>query len=497
MSTTSAQNSPCRDEIGREHAVHLDSQDPLRHTRELFLIPTLNQVKAETIEQLDGPRFHDSSPESVYLSGNSLGLQPRITSIRLQQHLLTWASQGVQGHMKTLRGSSLPQWLDADVFAAEKLAFIVGARPSEVAIMATLSANLHLLMSAFYKPDRNGRHRIIIESQAFPSDNFVAESQIRHHDLDPSTSLLVIQPPPQEDTISTSQILSVIEEYAASTAILLLPGIQYYTGQLLDIPTITAAANKAGILTIWDLAHAIGNVELKLHEWNVDAAVWCSYKYLNAGPGSIGGMFVHEKHYQVSSDSMEEEKSRRLCGWWGSQKASRFIMDNQFVPIPGAGGFQLSNPSILDITSLAASLEIFQIACLGREEDSSTSTGILPLRNKSMKLTRFLEACLENLVYFKLETFRIITPADPQQRGAQLSLRLEPGLSSSIMAELSDLGVIIDERKPDVLRVTPVPLYNTFLDCWLFVEAFESAIATALLKKDLPSNPPTPHTQGP
>lgn len=279
----------------------------------------------------------------------------------------------------------------------------------------------------------------------------------------------------------------MIEEHAATTAILLLPGIQYYTGQLLDIPTITAAANKAGILTIWDLAHAIGNVELKLHEWNVDAAVWCSYKYLNAGPGSIGGMFVHEKHAQGSTHGTGEGKYRRLCGWWGSEKASRFIMNNDFVPIPGAGGFQLSNPSILDITSLAASLEVFQTACLGGEPESSANSGILPLRNKSIKLTRYLEACLENLECFKLHKFRIITPADPQQRGAQLSLRLEPGLLGFIMVQLSNRGIIIDERKPDVIRVAPTPLYNTFLDCWLFVEAFRAALAAALLQKNPPA----------
>ena len=246
--------------------------------------------------------------------------------------------------------------------------------------METLTANLHLLMAAFYKPDINGRHKIIIEGKAFPSDHvspqanrfsqasrlaniekYAVESQVKHHGLSPATSMITIEPDEPTDTISTSQVLSIIAEHASTTAILLLPGIQFYTGQFLDIPTITTAARKVGIFVIWDLAHAVGNVPLKLHDWDVDAAAWCSYKYLNAGPGAIGGLFVHERNGSLSA-ATDGGFVNRLSGWWGSDKKSRFAMENRFVPIPGAAGFQLSNPSILDITSLNASLEVFKKA---------------------------------------------------------------------------------------------------------------------------------------
>lgn len=301
-----------------------------------------------------------------------------------------------------------------------------------------------------------------------PTIQFAAESQILHHNLSPSTSLITMEPPglPQS-ALSTTHILSVIEKHASTTAVLLLPGIQFYTGQYFDIPTITKAAQAAGIFVIWDLAHAVGNVELRLHDWNVDAAVWCSYKYLNAGPGAVGGLFVHEKNSQVSSEAGKLTFANRLSGWWGSSKASRFTMDNKFVPIPGASGFQLSNPSILDITSLNASLEIFEKA-----------GGMQPLRARSIKLTSHLETLLKNMPTYSKE-FEIITPSDPTQRGAQLSLKLQPGLLDSVMKILEERGVVVDERRPDVIRVAPAPLYNSFEDCFLFVEAFGEALHLA------------------
>lgn len=279
---------------------------------------------------------------------------------------------------------------------------------------------------------------------------------------------------PTHKIITTTQILQTLKTHADDTAILLLPGIQYYTGQLLDISTITEAAHALGIFVIWDLAHAVGNVPLQLHDWNVDAAVWCSYKYLNSGPGAAGGFFVHEKHGRVSaSENGQKEFNSRLAGWWGSDKSSRFEMDNKFIPIPGAAGFQLSNPSILDITSLTASLEVFALA-----------GGMAPLREKSLKLTGYLESLLLNMDAYKSKVFEIITPTDSNQRGAQLSLKLEPGLLDVVMEILVEKGVVVDERRPDVVRVAPAPLYNNFEDILNFIEAFREAINVAMKAKE-------------
>lgn len=260
-----------------------------------------------------------------------------------------------------------------------------------------------------------------------------------------------------------------MEEHAPETALLLLPGIQFYTGALLDIHAITKFAHAHDIFVIFDLAHAVGNVPLELHEWGVDAAVWCSYKYLNSGPGAAGGLFVHEKNATVSvTRDGKKLFPNRLSGWWGSDKSSRFNMDNNFVPIPGAAGFQLSNPSILDLTSICASLEVF-----------SKAGGIAPLRAKSLQLTAHLETLLEETKAFKEGRFSIITPKDPKQRGAQLSLKLKPGLLDRVMEGLEQGGVVVDERRPDVIRVAPAPLYNTFSDCWEFVRAFELSVTLA------------------
>ncbi|KAH7393470.1 kynureninase [Cadophora sp. MPI-SDFR-AT-0126] len=469
MSATDAPDGESPHVYSREYAVSLDSQDSLKQTRDEFFIPSKAQLKVNSLPE--AARDASSDAPSIYLCGNSLGLQPRLVSTRMQQYFSTWATQGVYGHFKPLAESPLPTWLDADTRASECIAPIVGALPSEVAVMETLTANLHLLLSAFYKPDINGRHKIIIESQAFPSDHFAAESQILHHNLEPERSLITIEAPSQpQPPLSTSHILSIIKEHGPTTAILLLPGIQYYTGQYLDIPTITDAAHEAGIFVIWDLAHAVGNVPLQLHDWNVDAAVWCSYKYLNAGPGAAGGLFVHENNSQVATrGSGKKVFTNRLSGWWGSDKSSRFAMDNKFVPIPGAAGFQLSNPSILDITSLTASLEVFALA-----------GGIGPLRAKSLQLTSHLETLLLNMPAYTKNQFEIITPKEPEARGAQLSLKLQPGLLDKVMEGLEERGVVVDERRPDVIRVAPAPLYNTFRDCWDFVTAFGEALDDAL-----------------
>ena len=285
--------------------------------------------------------------------------------------------------------------------------------------------------------------------------------------------MITIEPPSATTSIlTTSHILSVISQHASTTALLLLPGVQFYSGQLLDIPAITRAAHEAGIFIIWDLAHAVGNVPLHLHDWGVDAAAWCSYKYLNSGPGTIGGLFVHERNAKVTAEG-EKKFVNRLAGWWGSDKSSRFAMDNTFIPIPGASGFQLSNPSIFDITSLNASLEVFNMA-----------GGMEPLREKSVKLTGYLETMLLAMAAFSAKRFEVITPKEKDQRGAQLSLKLEGGLLDVVMKQLEEKGVVVDERRPDVIRVAPAPLYNTFEDCWEFVSAFREALEVALKLKE-------------
>ncbi|TAQ85626.1 hypothetical protein B7494_g6053 [Chlorociboria aeruginascens] len=455
-----------QDVYSRDHAIALDAEDPLRHMRREFIIPSKSNLRANTLAETVEDVQDLPHEESVYLCGNSLGLQPRLTATRIQEYLKTWSTQGVFGHFKPLSDSPLPTWLHADSAASESIAPIVGAQPSEVAVMQTLTANLHFLMAAFYRPDIAGRHKIILESKAFPSDHFVVESQILHHNLSLNDSMITIEPSSQSGpTITTAQILSIIELHASTTALLLLPGIQFYTGQLLDIPTITSAARKAGIFLIWDLAHAVGNVPLHLHSWDVDAAVWCAYKYLNAGPGTIGGLFVHERNTQVLPESSDGRPfTNRLSGWWGSDKNSRFTMDNRFVPIPGAAGFQVSNPSIFDITSLNASLEIFKMA-----------GGIKVLRAKSVKITTYLESQLHHSVYYQ-KSFDIITPRDQEQRGAQLSVRLLDGSLDVVMKELEERGVIVDERRPDVIRVAPASLYNSFEDVHKFALALDEAL---------------------
>lgn len=279
--------------------------------------------------------------------------------------------------------------------------------------------------------------------------------------------MVLLEPTAGTDILPTDCIKSVIKEHASTTALLLLPGIQYYSGQFLDIPEITKFARDLGIFVIWDLAHAVGNVPLHLHDWNVDAAAWCSYKYLNGGPGCIGGLFVHEWNSQVPSDG--SDYINRLAGWWGNDKASRFAMSPGFHPVPGAAGFQLSNPSVLDITSLSASLEVFHLA-----------GGMAPIRAKSLKLTAYLVEELRRLLKVLTKHWRIITPEAPEQRGAQVSILLGPGLLEGVMKGLEERGVLVDERRPDVIRVAPAALYNTFGDVYGFVRAFKGALEAAV-----------------
>ncbi|KAL8947119.1 MAG: hypothetical protein Q9222_006564 [Ikaeria aurantiellina] len=458
----------------KEDALALDGSDSLQHLRSEFIIPTKGDLKRKTISRSDAPSDSQEEP-SIYLCGNSLGLQPRRTSAFVNAHLGAWATKGVFGHFKVLEDSKMPPFVDVDELAAQQMAPIVGAKASEVAIMETLSANLHLMMASFYQPTQE-RYKIILEGKAFPSDYYAVESQIRHHNFDPGQAMILIEPSdPDQSIVTTAHIMSVIDKHASSTALILLPGVQYYTGQFFDIPTITAHAHAHGIIIGWDLAHAVGNVDLQLHDWDVNFAVWCSYKYLNCGPGAIGGLFVHEKHGQVDRAAMSNGSAgfrARLSGWWGGDKATRFQMGNHFVPIPGAAGFQVGNPCALAIAPLLASLEIFAL------------TSMAELRCKSIRLTNFLEELLDQQSSRIAEggsgkLYHIVTPSKVPDRGAQLSIRLKPGLLERVMAELEEQGVVVDERKPDVVRVAPAPLYNTFQEVWDFVNIFGRACLKA------------------
>ena len=397
-----------------------------------------------------------------------------------------WKSKGVYGHFKKLSSSLIPPWLDLDEAVQAPLARIVGASPSEVVAMQTLSANLHLLLSSFYRPTST-RYKILLEEKSFPSDHFVIESQLRHHHIDSHDGMVLLHPPsPESPCLPTEYILETIDTHAPSIAVVLLPGIQFYTGQLFDMKRITAHAHSKGILVGWDLAHAVGNVPLSLHDWNVDFAAWCNYKYMNSGPGAIGSLFVHSRHTdavhapQTNSESAQPKdassnNNRRphLQGWWGSTKASRFTMDNKFDAIPGAAGFQVSNPSALDLSALLGSLSIFE------------KTTIDELRAKSVRLTAYMEALLlETPLHNKTGRqpvtmhslpYTIITPQDSEQRGAQLSVRLDAGVLDFVLQRLADEHVVVDERKPDVVRVAPAPLYNNFQDCWRFAQVFRQA----------------------
>lgn len=475
------------DAAKRLFAEKLDAQDELRHLREQFILPTTRSLKKKALNQMpvngsgadtashcngnrNGVQNGDTQDDaadspSIYLVGNSLGAQPKAVRRYLDAQLETWASIGVNGHFSGLDESPLVAWQDMAEDCATKSVDIVGALPSEIVVMNTLTANLHFMMASFYRPTEK-RHKIILEWKPFPSDWYAIESQIKWHGLDPAQSMVEIQP---DDNfyIPTEKILSVIDQHASDTALLLLPGIQYYSGQLFDIPRITRYAQERGIVVGWDLAHAAGNVELRLHDWNVDFAVWCTYKYINAGPGAIAGAFVHERHGKVERSQHDGQQfvfRPRLAGWYGGDKAVRFNMAKTFQPTPGAGGFQVSNPSVIDLASLSAALSVFN------------QTSMAALRDKSLLLTAYTEHLLNDILAAQSGAeqppFRIITPKDPLERGTQLSVLLRPGLLEHVGKALKEGSVVCDQRKPDVIRVAPVPLYCTFLDAWRFAEIF-------------------------
>ncbi len=411
-------------------AKSLDEQDLLRSFREKFYIP----------EQTTGENV-------IYFTGNSLGLQPKTTRDYINQELDDWATFGVEGHFHAKN-----PWMPYHELLTEQMAEVVGGKQVEVVVMNSLTVNLHLLMVSFYRPSEK-RNKIIIEKGAFPSDQYAVASQIKFHGFDVDKCLIELSPRENETCLITEDILQTIRENGDEIALILLGGVNYYTGQAFDFEAITRAGQTVGAIVGFDLAHAAGNIELQLHDWNVDFAAWCSYKYLNSGPGGIGGVFIHEKH--VSNINLP-----RFAGWWGHEKETRFLMGDEFSPIKSAEGWQLSNPPIFQLASLRASLEIFHEA------------GMKNLVAKSKKLTDYLEFLLNQIQTDRIE---IITPTDSNQRGCQLSIRVKFA-DKDLFKAISKRGVIADWREPDVIRVAPVPLYNSFLDCWRFVEILKNCL---------------------
>lgn len=412
-------------------AKQMDRTDPLRSFRNLFHIPTINKKR------------------SIYLTGNSLGLQPKNVKEIMAQELNDWATLGVEGHFHARR-----PWLYYHKFTKSALARIVGGKTTEVVAMNQLTVNLHLMMVSFYRPTAQ-RYKIITEAGAFSSDQYAMESQLRWHGIDPSVGLIEIKPRPGEFILRTEDIIETIRTYGNEVALVLFGGVQYYTGQFFDIKSITECAHRHGSIAGFDLAHAAGNVPLSLHEHDVDFAVWCSYKYLNSGPGGLAGVFVHERHGLNTS-------LPRFAGWWGHNESERFEMKKGFKPIPGVDGWQLSNVPIFQAAAHVASLEIIKKA------------GMPALRKKSMLLTGYLEFLL-NAFNHDRKYFTIITPSLKLERGCQLSLLIHKN-GRKVMKEISKAGVITDWREPDVMRASPVPLYNTFEDVYRFVEIFRIAI---------------------
>jgi len=408
----------------------MDEADSLERFREKFYIPK-----------------QDGGEDVIYLTGNSLGLQPKTVRASIEQELKDWETLGVEGHF-----NAKTPWMPYHEFLTEQMAQVVGAKPVETVVMNSLTVNLHLLMVSFYRPTKE-RHKIVIEAGAFPSDQYAVASQIKFHGFAIEESLIEIKQRENETTLRTEDIEQTIYENGDSIALVLLGGVNYYTGQAFDIKRITDAGHKAGAVVGFDLAHAAGNIELNLHDWNADFAAWCSYKYLNAGPGGIAGVFVHERH----SESFDLP---RFAGWWGHDKETRFLMGDEFVPIKGAEGWQISNPPIFQLAALKSSLDIFEEA------------GMKPLAEKSKKLTGHLEFLLGEI---RDERISVITPNNPNERGCQLSIRVK-NADKNLFKAISAKGVIADWREPDVIRVAPTPLYNSFADVYWFAEILKNCL---------------------
>ena len=411
------------------HADALDAADPLTALRGEFLIPK-----------------HDGH-EQAYFVGNSLGLQPRGARAHVEEVLDKWAAEAVEGHF-----TGNAQWLPYHELVREPLARVVGALPSEVVAMNTLTVNLHLMMVSFYRPTRE-RPAILIEAGAFPSDRHAVASQLRFHGFDPEVDLIELEPDEANGTFSMQALARAIEQHGSRLALVLWPGVQYRTGQAFDLKEIARLAHAQGAVCGFDLAHGVGNLQLDLHDSDADFAVWCHYKYMNSGPGAVAGCFVHERHANTDRP--------RFAGWWGHDVSTRFRMGPQFQPTPGADGWQLSNPPILGLAPLRASLELYD------------RVGMQALRERSRRLTGYLE----KLINARLgDTLQIVTPADPVQRGCQLSLRVAGGREQgrALFEYLQANGVLGDWREPDVIRISPAPLYNTHYDVLRFAQSVEN-----------------------
>lgn len=409
---------------GLAFARYADKNDPLVGFRDKFYLPV----------QKSGEQY-------IYMCGNSLGLQPKSTKSYLEQELIDWKNLGVEGHLHAKH-----PWMPYHEFLTEKMARLVGALPKEVVVMNTLSVNLHLMMVSFYRPTEK-RHKVLIESDAFPSDKYAVESQIKFHGFDPEKSLIELAPRDGEELLRVEDIQKVIEEEGDQIALIMIGNTNYYTGQFFDMKKIAEWGHAKGCVVGFDCAHGAGNCLLNLHDSGVDFAVWCTYKYINSGPGSLGGVFIHQRH-------LDDKELPRFSGWWGHDKETRFKMRDDFNPIPTAEGWQLSNPPILSMAAIMASLDIFDEA------------GIHNLRAKAIKLTGYMEYLLDQL---DNEDIKIITPRDPVQRGSQLSIQVK-NADKRLFELITEDGVIADWREPDVIRVAPVALYNSFEDVYNFVE---------------------------
>ena len=408
----------------KEFAFKLDSEGPISAYRSRFYIP--KQKNGEDV---------------IYFAGNSLGLQPKTVRDYIEQEIKDWETLAVDAHMHAKH-----PWLPYHEYLTDETAKIVGAKPIEVVNMNALTVNLHLMLVSFYRPTPE-RHKILIEGKAFPSDHYAFQSQIKFHGYNAETSLVEINPREGESIIRTEDIEEFIDREGDSIALILFSGVNYYSGQAFEMERIVKAGHKKGCIVGFDHAHAAGNLVMNLHDWGVDFAVWCSYKYLNGGPGAVAGCFVHEKH-------ITDNTIPKYLGWWGQDKETRFLMEHKFKPIPTVESWQLSNPPIFQLASLRASLDIFKEA------------GMEALREKSEKLTGYMEYLIEQKCKGSIE---IITPKDKNQRGCQLSLRAKHD-GKKLHQKLIDNGVVCDWREPDVIRVAPVPLYNTFEDVFNFVE---------------------------
>ncbi|WP_338357263.1 kynureninase [Yeosuana marina] len=411
-------------QLSLDFAKEQDKNDPLASYRNQFHIPKNNQGN-----------------ELIYMTGNSLGLQPKQTKAYINQELDDWANLGVEGHTDAKN-----PWLKYHEYLTDSMAKIVGAKPIEVVVMNTLTANLHFMMVSFYKPTKK-RFKILIEADAFPSDKYAVESQLRHHGFDDKAGLVLWKARQGEELARYEDLEAILETHGGEIALIMIGGVNYYTGQYFDLKRITKLGHKYGCMVGFDCAHGAGNVELNLHDSGADFAVWCTYKYLNSGPGSLAGCFIHERHAY-------NRDLNRFTGWWSHNKETRFRMRDEFDQLPGAEGWQLSNPPVLSMAAIKASLDMFD------------KVGIKKLTEKSKKLTGYFEFLLKQLGE---DVIKIITPNNPEERGCQLSIQVL-NADKSLHNKLTEAGVISDWREPDVIRCAPVPLYNSYQDVYYLVE---------------------------